>query len=422
MNLSEKLKKIEEFKEKCNEPLKTGWIKERKGDKGNMVKFIEGHYVVRALNAIFPLGWSTNAEGAEHKVIYSKLSKKSRWDKYKKKQVEYEQWIVLAECKMTLIVHPHGLGELCRRTNIGIGKSFSADEATAMGAAIKNAYTDAIKRCGKSLGDFFGLGLTLDEEVAEALGAIEASGRTPIDVFSTVGPKSSKSAPWLKPEIYEDIIDFYQINHKDSSVAISASLRNKILENTTQVFLETFAQGQDKTQSILFGYLADLGVATNGRALPTIGQLQQFLKIVTRKLVEGLDSGKDSAPEVAKLSQGETENFEEKVFSGKELGYKIIEAKDGYDEKYGNYVSVSLAVPTEETIVTKRVYLEDEEFSDLVTTLQGEELTIEDARELPERLVGQWGLADFVVTSDAAGDFTTVEKWRALARTDGLPY
>ena len=406
--------KFEEFKEKCNKPLKTGWIKERKGDKGNMVKFIEGHYVVRALNSVFPLGWSTPASECEHKVVYSKLVKKSRWDKYKKKNIEYEQYIVLAECKMTLVIHPQELGgkELCRRTNIGIGKSFSSDESTALGAALKNAYTDAVKRCGKSLGDFFGLGLTLDEEVAEALGAIEASGKMPIDVFSENSPKSSKNFPWLKPEIYEEIIRFYSDNDRDASVVLTSSLRNKIIKNATEVFSETFRKPIEETEKVLFTYLSNIGVASKGKALPTIDQIQQFLKLATSKLVEGLDHiVNDKLPVLE-----EEDTSDAKLFHGEEIGYKIIEVTDDYHEKYGNYINLSLAIPTEEAVVNKRIYVEDEEFTDFVNTLQGEELSVKDVQEMPQRLLGQWGLADFAETSDSHGSFTTVKKWRALAR------
>jgi len=265
--------KLIEFKKRCDEPLQSGWIRTRKGDKGYPVNYIEAGYVQRALNTVFtPLGWS-------RKVLSDEIidESKTRTNKHK----------IVSKCLMTLRIHPFGLcnGVYAEFDDVGTGTSFAGDRGVAISQAVKNSYTDAIKRCGKTLGDYFGLGLSLDQEVAEKLGAIKQSSKNPIDAFTDRGgPKGSKTYSWLEPSIYEEMMSFWKENKDDPESNISLSLRDRVLKNAVSVFSKTFRVVKETTETTLFEIWGGIGVASEGHALPAFSQLTEFLNTVDSRM------------------------------------------------------------------------------------------------------------------------------------------
>lgn len=388
-NMEQFQEKLQEFKKKCDKPLATGWIKERKGDRNNYVKYLEASYVLRALNYVFtPLGWSRHAES--HQIIHEEKTKKG-------------QWKVTAECKMTLTLHPWGT-PLASHTDIGIGKSFASDQGVAKSSAIKNAYTDGIKRCGMTLGDFFGLCLKLDEQTATKIGAIEKSGQNPSWVFSDEAPPSPDQFPWLDGNSYEEIIKTFQRSGKDPETVISVELRDKIIDNATKTYATTFRLSESDVEKTVVDIL---NTVTSGKPLPTISQIKSFLTTITKKITEGELKDVEGINKVT-----------EKIFEGQGVGYKITEVRQDYREGSGHYLDLTLVVPAEEAFVLKRVYYEDAEFEKMIGTLQGEALTVADVRELPDRLIGQWGFADFTKVADGEGEFVTVSDWKMLEKAE----
>lgn len=380
--MSEFYELLKEFKTKCDEPLSTGWIKTRKGDRNHMVKYLEASYVLRALNHVFtPLGWSRSVES--HSFIHEERTKKG-------------QWKVTAECKMTLKLHPFSKEVVSTHTDIGIGKSFASDQGVARGSALKNAYTDAIKRCGKTLGDFFGLGLTLDEETAERIGATQRTQANPTWVFSEE-TASSEKFPWLSGDVYRDILEFFEKTKNAPQSLIQISLRDRILENANDVYHKAFRISSTDAEDEVFEILHEV---TSGRPVPNIGEVKAFLTKVNDVLRDGRTQ--------KKTGNKITNN---KRFQGEGVGYKIIEANSGYSESRGNFVELILAVPEKEAYLSEKIYYDSKSFDNLVVTSQGEKaLSPQDARECPEILVGRWGIADF--TEDDKG--TYVDSWRPL--------
>lgn len=132
-----------EQQERLNEALPSGAIRERKGGSGRSLSYLEGWYVIDRLNAILgPAGWSydTFPDLVVSKTVTSQKDGKERWS------VTYN-----AKCMLTV-------GE-CKIGDYGTGHGLDPDEGSAHESAIKEACTDALKRCAKSLGRSMGLAL-----------------------------------------------------------------------------------------------------------------------------------------------------------------------------------------------------------------------------------------------------------------------
>lgn len=160
----------EEQRELLSEPIPARFVKEREGG-GRMLSYVDTFYVINRLNEVFGNGlWSYEA----------KLTKS--WEgtaDVKGKQVFAVGY--LAMC--TLKVGPCG-APYCTITDVGSGDGKDPYPPKAHESAAKEAATDALKRCAKSLGLSMGLALydkeqehvvTLDDEVKTLLVEIEAA-------------------------------------------------------------------------------------------------------------------------------------------------------------------------------------------------------------------------------------------------------
>ncbi len=134
----------EEQRKKLNANMPQEWVSQREGAGGRKLSYVQGWQVIDELNQILGPGeWGYDTE------VLPVLVDEKYTDKYGK-----EKWRVTYNCKCTLRVgggYPIG--------DYGTGHGIDADRGQAHESAIKEAATDALKRCAKSLGRRLGLAL-----------------------------------------------------------------------------------------------------------------------------------------------------------------------------------------------------------------------------------------------------------------------
>lgn len=135
----------EQLKQALNAPFPRSAVATRE-QGGKKLSYTEGHYVIRTLNAIFG-----NAEWS-YEVTTREVYRERTLDKLKNGG-EVERWHVSysASCKLTA-----GNATI---VDVGHGHGIDRDCGLAIESAEKEAATDSLKRCAKSLGDALGLAL-----------------------------------------------------------------------------------------------------------------------------------------------------------------------------------------------------------------------------------------------------------------------
>lgn len=132
----------DEQKRALRQPMPREHVATRDGGGGKALSYIEGHLVMREMNDIFdPGGWS--------------------YDCTPTLVCEYEaqgknggpQWRVTYTSRCILKVRD------CTIVDVGAGHGIDRDRGSAHESAIKEAATDSLKRCCKTLGDRLGLAL-----------------------------------------------------------------------------------------------------------------------------------------------------------------------------------------------------------------------------------------------------------------------
>lgn len=153
-----------------DEPMPSRVVKERQGG-GRTLSYVDTFYVINRLNQVFGNGlWSYEVNLTKSWEGTAEVKGKSSF------AVGY-----LAMC--TLRVGPCG-APYCTITDVGSGDGTDPFPPKAHESAAKEAATDALKRCAKSLGLSMGLALydkeqehvvSLDDEVKALLTEIEAA-------------------------------------------------------------------------------------------------------------------------------------------------------------------------------------------------------------------------------------------------------
>jgi hypothetical protein len=115
-----------------------------KSNQGNA--YVRGHYVIRTANRIFGhMGWEIRI--LDTQLVQNEFKQGSR----------DEQWYI--GYNMTVRLTATYEGETKTTEDVGFGQGINKDLGKAHEGAIKEARTDAMKRCLKDLGDAFGLHL-----------------------------------------------------------------------------------------------------------------------------------------------------------------------------------------------------------------------------------------------------------------------
>lgn len=168
-----------------NEPIPERAVAERR-QAGQTLSYVQGWWVISELNRIFPYGWSYEVETAEACRIEEPSDKGPRWRvTYRARCVLRVRDVVIAD-----VGHGHGIDRY-------VGQAIESAE--------KEAATDALKRCAKSLGWRLGLALydasreyVVDDTAAEQARVLER--------WDTMSDRE-KRATWatLSPEMRERI-------------------------------------------------------------------------------------------------------------------------------------------------------------------------------------------------------------------------
>ena len=134
----------------CTDKLDRSLVRSR-SQAGRSLSYLEGHYVIRRLNTIFgPGGWSYRCMTRE--VYRERLEDETKSGKVWRWHVSYSSTCVLT------------IGD-CRIEDVGHGHGIDKDCGLAIESAEKEAATDSLKRCAKSLGDSLGLALYDKDQV-----------------------------------------------------------------------------------------------------------------------------------------------------------------------------------------------------------------------------------------------------------------
>lgn len=146
---------IEEIREMLNRKIPRDVVRKREGGGGRMFSYLEGHYVIALLNEVFGNGgWSYSTKTLD------KAHTGSIKDKYGNEvhTAHYVAMVELVVPALNCVYGDVGYGDGSDKTNPG----------KAHELAVKEAVTDALKRCAKNLGMATGLALySKDQENVE---------------------------------------------------------------------------------------------------------------------------------------------------------------------------------------------------------------------------------------------------------------
>lgn len=177
--------------ENLNDAIPKNAISQR-SQSGTTLSYVEGWYVIDRLNQIFgPLNWEKTVK--EVKCVQSEQYTNSN---------KRELWRVGYTCSVLLTIRsefsPFNEGSATgtkSTEDYGFGQGIDADLGKAHESAIKEAVTDALKRCAKDLGMSFGLEL-YSKGKAQTTQELSIAAQPPIQ-----DEPSSKVGQWLKSHI-----------------------------------------------------------------------------------------------------------------------------------------------------------------------------------------------------------------------------
>lgn len=198
-------KTIEQIRKELDENIPRDVISERPGGSGGKkLSYLEGWYVIDRLNQIFGQGnWSYRTEA---------LTKTFEGQVNGKNYVSY-----IATVSLTTLIPNAPIVEF---TDVGFGDGTDANNpGKCHELAVKEAVTDAIKRCAKSLGRSMGLALydKSQEYVDNARPALAVKGGAkPLapEAAVAVGSNSIKDPEALKAVIRESVLVLDQLDRK----------------------------------------------------------------------------------------------------------------------------------------------------------------------------------------------------------------
>lgn len=175
--------------QRCWLPLSPSHVSKRRGRGGSGdLSYLEGSAVTAKLNDVFgPDGWSTQVQDLRTWDPVE-IGGKLRWQ---------------AVCTLSLEVNFPENAQTKTASDTGYGSGIGWD---GLELAVKEARTDALKRCAKDLGPYFGLGL-YDKGNPLHNGGIDSWGRVP----SGHHPEWDSCRPWFMGTLssmdysYEDV-------------------------------------------------------------------------------------------------------------------------------------------------------------------------------------------------------------------------
>lgn len=181
----------DEQKRRFNEDLPSSVVREREGGGRKALSYVEGWYIIDRMNSILgPGGWSYDCTPT---LAVSKMQSKDGKDR----------WAVTYTAKCVLAVDGCTIGDY------GAGHGIDRDEGAAHESAIKEACTDALKRCAKSLGRSMGLALydKTQEHVASAADALmaELANASTMDEVNALSTRASDAVRGLGQDVVAQV-------------------------------------------------------------------------------------------------------------------------------------------------------------------------------------------------------------------------
>lgn len=143
------MKTLEQINQELDESIPRSAVSSREGGNGKQLSYLAGHYVISRLNKVFgPLAWASDIKSLQ--LVHSGTTP----DRYGK-DVHTTHYIA----QVRLVVQgPDGVAT--EHTDVGYGDgSDKSNPGKAHELAVKEAVTDALKRCAKNLGMSMGLAL-----------------------------------------------------------------------------------------------------------------------------------------------------------------------------------------------------------------------------------------------------------------------
>ncbi len=172
-------------------PLPNDAVKKRDAESGGKRKlsYVEGWYVIETLNRIFGFPkW-------EQELVDLRI------DRYERKGKEGKSVVGIAAVAQVRLVVVFADGTRVTRTDVGVGSniSYRMDLAEASEKAVKEAVTDGLKRCARTLGNCFGLSLS-DKDNPLHDGGEDDHGQEPEVEQEKAPPKPGTKTPREKVE------------------------------------------------------------------------------------------------------------------------------------------------------------------------------------------------------------------------------
>ena len=143
----------QQLQSKLDEKIPASCVSVRDGGKGAKLSYLKGHYVIDRLNQVFgSLGWATDL------VSLDKLHEgaiKNRYDQ----DVHYVSYKAIVRLVVETALADGSVLKTAH-TDVGFGDGQDgANPGKSHELAMKEAVTDAMKRCAKNLGQSMGLAL-----------------------------------------------------------------------------------------------------------------------------------------------------------------------------------------------------------------------------------------------------------------------
>lgn len=432
-------KTLKNYSERCKGPLDSRWVQTIQANPMSMrpaTSFVGWDYIARLLNETFgAMGWSLE--------FASRTPSECIMDVEKETTKHYTRYHAYAGISVRLSIHPEG-EEIAVKNDFGWGDTISRHKGQAMGDAIKGAYSDAVKRCARWLGDKFGLALYLSREINKYdLGVVVKGEGDRMDSLRPVELPRDDNFPWLDREVVAELknlsLEIRKTKKSFANYRIESGLKDAISRSVVTYHV---SGGYFKNEEAALRRVRKEWKGISGGKMPTLLDVKEFLKKVEGydnsaetkasedpmpEDVASLDNGKrydlgpdgkvlDSSPPprigAKEVTEEDFDNFSEVIFGAEEVGYKIM---DSFWD--ASRIILNLAVTQKNAIVEAELIPGDEAgFDGFLVSLRSSKdnlpaLERDQVLKEPASLIGWWGYADFAVAGKGKSRRTCVSQW-----------
>lgn len=200
---------LQDIENQLNDQIDPSSIKEREGGGGKTLSYLEGHTVIGRLNRVFgPLGWASQTSKLD--LVFSgevdnRYGKKSHCVSY------------IAQVRL-VVQGPDG--KATEHTCTGYGDGMDANNpGKAHELAVKEAETDALKRCAKNLGN--SMGLELYDKAKNAAREVKEEKEVKVEQRHRDKAREHQELKKILDPVNEEQLKVLNLISKTSTVAIA---------------------------------------------------------------------------------------------------------------------------------------------------------------------------------------------------------